>query len=41
MLAGFDFGVELAQLSIVAVALPVLWLLSRTPRYHRKLLPAR
>jgi hypothetical protein len=40
MLAGFNLGVELAQLSIVALTLPVLWLLSRTPRYASGLMPA-
>jgi hypothetical protein len=40
MLAGFNLGVELAQLLIVAVALPLLWALSRLPLYHRHLMPA-
>lgn len=40
MLAGFNLGVELAQLSIVALTLPVLWLLSRTSRYASRLMPA-
>ncbi len=40
MLAGFNLGVEAAQLSIVALTLPILWLLSRTPRYARQLMPA-
>jgi len=40
MLAGFNLGVELAQLMIVAVTLPVLWLLSRRARYSRRFMPA-
>lgn len=40
MLAGFNLGVELAQLLIVAVTLPILWLLSRVPQYPRHLMPA-
>lgn len=40
MLAGFNLGVEVAQLMIVAVALPVLWLLGRRPRYAGRLMPA-
>ena len=32
MLAGFNLGVEFAQLSIVALTLPVLWFLSRSPQ---------
>lgn len=40
MLAGFNLGVEVAQLLIVAGALPILWLLSRRPRYARRLMPA-
>lgn len=40
MLAGFNLGVETAQLAIVALALPVLWLLSRTPRYARHVMPS-
>ncbi|MGH8131030.1 MAG: HupE/UreJ family protein [Steroidobacteraceae bacterium] len=40
MLAGFNLGVEFAQLSIVSLALPVLWLLSRTSRYASRLMPA-
>jgi hypothetical protein len=39
MLAGFNVGVEIAQLTIVAVALPLLWRLSRTPRYARTWMP--
>ena len=39
MLAGFNFGVELAQLSIVAVTLPVLWWLSRGTQYSRRFMP--
>ncbi len=39
MLAGFNLGVELAQLTIVALALPVLWFLSRSPQYARRLMP--
>lgn len=40
MLAGFNLGVEFAQLSIVALALPVLWLLSRTSQYAGRVMPA-
>ena len=40
MLAGFNLGVELAQLLIVAVTLPILWLLSRTSQYSRRLMRA-
>jgi hypothetical protein len=40
MLAGFNLGVEIAQLLIVAVALPILWLASRRPRYARQFMPA-
>ena len=40
MLAGFNLGVEFAQLAIVALTLPVLWFLSRSPRYARRLMPA-
>ena len=39
MLAGFNLGVEAAQLSIIVVTLPFLWLMSRTPRYARQLMP--
>ncbi|MGH8198258.1 MAG: HupE/UreJ family protein [Steroidobacteraceae bacterium] len=40
MLAGFNLGVEFGQLSIVALTLPVLWLLSRTSRYATRIMPA-
>ena len=40
MLAGFNLGVEVAQLLIIAVALPMLWLLSRTRGYARRVMPA-
>ncbi len=40
MLAGFNLGVEVAQLLIVAVTLPILWLLSRTSQYAGRLMPA-
>lgn len=40
MLAGFNLGVEFAQLSIVALILPILWLLSRMPRYPGRVMPA-
>lgn len=40
MLAGFNLGVEVAQLLIVAAALPCLWLLSRTRGYPRRVMPA-
>ena len=39
VLAGFNVGVELAQLLIMAVALPVLWLLSRQRTYARRVMP--
>ena len=40
MLAGFNLGVEVAQLLIIAAALPILWLLSRTQSYARRVMPA-
>ncbi|MFZ2508114.1 MAG: HupE/UreJ family protein [Steroidobacteraceae bacterium] len=40
MLAGFNLGVELAQLMIVGLTLPLLWLLSRWPMYPRRFMPA-
>lgn len=40
MLAGFNLGVELAQLLIVVVTLPVLLVLNRSPVYARRLMPA-
>lgn len=40
MLAGFNIGVEAAQLLIIASVLPFLWLLSRRPDYPRRLMPA-
>ncbi|MGH6780947.1 MAG: HupE/UreJ family protein, partial [Sphingomonadaceae bacterium] len=40
MLAGFNIGIEIAQLLIVALALPGLWLLSRGPQYARRVMPA-
>lgn len=40
LLAGFNLGVEVAQIMIVAVALPVLWLLSRRSEYASRLMPA-
>ena len=40
MLAGFNAGVELAQLAIVALVLPVLWMLSRGAGYARRWMPA-
>jgi hypothetical protein len=40
MLAGFNLGVEVAQLLIIAAALPILWLLSRTRTYARRVMPA-
>ncbi len=39
MLAGFNVGVELAQLAIVAFVLPVLWMLSRGTGYARRWMP--
>lgn len=40
LLAGFNIGVELAQLAIVAVVLPVLWVMSRGSGYARRWMPA-
>jgi hypothetical protein len=40
MLAGFNLGVEVAQLAIVALTLPLLWRLSRGPQYSQRLMPA-
>ncbi len=40
VLAGFNIGVELAQLAIVALVLPVLWMLSRGTGYARRWMPA-
>ena len=40
VLAGFNLGVEVAQLLIIAIALPILWLLSRTRDYARRVMPA-
>jgi HupE / UreJ protein len=40
MLAGFNIGVECAQLMIVALALPVLLLAGRSPIYANRLMPA-
>jgi hypothetical protein len=40
MLAGFNLGVETAQLAVVALTLPVLWRLSRGPLYSQRLMPA-
>jgi hypothetical protein len=39
-LAGFNIGVELGQLAVVAAALPLLALFRRRPVYHRLLMPA-
>lgn len=38
-LLGFNIGVEIGQLAIVAVAFPVLFILARTAAYTRYLLP--
>ena len=40
LLGGFNLGVEIAQLAIVAAALPFLWLASRGARYPRQVMPA-
>ncbi len=40
MLAGFNLGVELAQLMIAGLTLPLVWLLSRWPIYSRRFMPA-
>jgi hypothetical protein len=39
MLAGFNLGVEVAQLLIIAAALPILWWLSRARSYARRVMP--
>jgi hypothetical protein len=39
MLAGFNLGVEVAQVLIIAASLPVLWLLSRRRSYARRVMP--
>jgi hypothetical protein len=42
-LLGFNLGVEIGQLVIVAIALPLAWLCARelgAPRYRRRVLPA-
>jgi hypothetical protein len=41
-LLGFNLGVELGQLAIVVVALPLIWLLARAQgeRYRRRTMPA-
>ncbi|MEL6186938.1 MAG: HupE/UreJ family protein, partial [Myxococcota bacterium] len=38
-LFGFNVGVELGQLALVAMALPMLWLIGRHPVYPRLILP--
>ena len=40
LLGGFNLGVEIAQLAIVAAALPLLWLARRGARYPRRVMPA-
>ena len=40
LLDGSTLGVEVAQLLIIAVALPVLWLLRRTRGYAGREMPA-
>lgn len=40
VLAGFNIGVELAQLALVLVSTPLLLLLARQPIYARRLMPA-
>lgn len=39
LLAGFNIGVELAQLAIVAIVLPIIYSLRATPWYARGLMP--
>jgi len=39
MLAGFNVGVEIAQLTIVSIALPVLLAVCRSPAYSRVVIP--
>ncbi len=40
MLGGFNLGVEVGQLLIVAAILPLLWILGRTPLYATRIMPA-
>jgi hypothetical protein len=40
MLAGFNLGVEVAQILVVCLSLPILMLLSRRPSYARRVMPA-
>jgi hypothetical protein len=40
MLGGFNLGVEIGQLLIVAAILPLLWILGRTPLYATRIMPA-
>ena len=40
MLAGFNLGVEVAQILIVCLSLPILLLLSAKPNYARRVMPA-
>ncbi|MEX2151489.1 MAG: HupE/UreJ family protein [Steroidobacteraceae bacterium] len=40
MLGGFNLGVEVGQLLIVAAILPILWILGRSPRYASRIMPA-
>jgi hypothetical protein len=40
VLVGFNLGVEVAQLLIIAAALPILWLLSRARSYAHRVMPA-
>ncbi|MGH8250769.1 MAG: HupE/UreJ family protein [Steroidobacteraceae bacterium] len=40
LLFGFNVGVEVAQLLIVAATLPLLWLARRSSRYAKRVMPA-
>jgi hypothetical protein len=39
-LVGFNLGVELGQLSVAAIGLPMLWNLRRRPSFVRRWIPA-
>jgi hypothetical protein len=39
-LVGFNLGVELGQLSVAAVVLPILWQLQKNPFFLRQWVPA-
>jgi hypothetical protein len=39
-LVGFNLGVEIGQLSVAAIVLPILWQLRRHPVFVRRWVPA-